>query len=818
MRVRYRIDIDCANCAREVEEALNRIEAVDKVTVDYMNKKMLVDVPDSSKDDYPEIEREIIRVSHNTEPDFQMWPMSDDDDDDDDEDEGFPIGIVIGSLFMVFGLLLEYVIDLDINEYLLRGIFLVGLLITGYQVFINAGKNILGRSFLDENFLMAIATLSALAIGYWTESVAIMVFYRIGEYFEDRAVSRSRSSVKALVSLKAPYTTVVRDGQESIVRTESVGVGETVIVRPGEMVPIDGTVVSGESFMDTKTMTGEPVPRHVGEGDEVLSGYVNTDSLITIRTVRPYKDSAAAKVLALIEDSYTRKSASEKFITKFAKYYTPAVVLAAAVIAIVPSIIEPETWGEWVYKGIVFLVVSCPCALVVSVPLSYFCGIGNASKHGVLVKGSSYVETLSKSDTVVFDKTGTLTRGEFSVVKVEPAGMSEEELVRLTASAESHSNHPIARSICEYAKDNVTSSSNDRHVSGMGVTATVEGKAVAVGNAAMMNDLGIDICDTEEIGTHIHVAVDGVYAGHILISDKLKGDAQSAVSELKGMGVRTCMLTGDSRRVGQAIADELGLDDCEAELLPADKTVMLEKLMSETKGSTVFVGDGINDAPSLARADVGIAMGNVGSDAAIEAADVVIVNDCPAKVAEAISISKKTQSIVWQNIIFALGVKFAILGLTTFTDLINMWIAIVGDVGVLILAVANATRALGGMRLGDSDSEPAVYDGHCHCYDDDPERREKRRGIAHRHEHGECHCGCCDGEEHHHHHEHKECHCHDDDDDDDECHCHEHHHHHHEHGEGECHCHDDDDDEECHCHDHHHDEGSCGCKDKKVSE
>ena len=733
MKVRYRIDIDCANCAREVEEALNRIDSVDSVSIDYMNRRMIVDVPDSSRDSYLDIEREIMRVSRDTEPDFQMWPMSD-DEDDDGEEEGFPIGIVIGSLFLVFGLLLEYVLDLDINEYVLRGVFLVGLLTTGWRVFVNAAKNIVGRSFLDENFLMALATLSALAIGYWTESVAIMVFFRIGEYFEERAVSRSRSSVKALVSLKAPYTTVIRGGEESVVRTESVEVGETVIVRPGEMVPIDGVVASGESFMDTKTMTGEPVPRHVSEGDEVLSGYVNTDTLITVRTARPYKDSAAAKVLSLIEDSYARKSASERFITKFAKYYTPVVVLCAAIIATVPSILYPDSWTDWVYKGIVFLVVSCPCALVVSVPLSYFCGIGSASRRGVLVKGSTYIEAVSNAGTVVFDKTGTLTRGEFSVVRVEPVGMTEDELMRYTAAVESHSNHPIARSVCDYAGKNTGSATEDRNVPGMGVTAKVDGRSVAVGSLQLMESVGISgIADTDEAGTHIHISVDGMYAGHILIADVLKDDSKDAVSELRSMGIRTCMLTGDGRQAAEAIAKGLDLDDYESELLPGEKTSRLEAIMKETKGATLFVGDGINDAPSLARADVGIAMGNVGSDAAIEAADLVIVDDSPAKVADAISISKKTQAIVWQNIIFSLAVKFAILGLTTFTDLINMWIAIVGDVGVLILAVANATRALGGMKLKAEPETDACCAEGCCCSKD-------AHGHHHHHEDGyHCH-------------------------------------------------------------------------------
>ncbi len=735
MRVRYRIDIDCAGCAREVEEAVSGIEEISSVRVDFINKRMTVEVDDALMAGYADIEREIVRVAHAAEPEFQMWPM-DERAEEDEEKQRFPWELIVGIAFLILGLLLEHVIETDIDGNILRCVFLVGLVITGYDVFVKAARNILGRSFLDENFLMAIATVAALAIGYWTESVAIMVFYKIGEFFEERAVMRSRSSVKALMGLKVPYTTVIRDGTETSVRTETVHVGETIVIRPGEMVPIDGVIESGESFMDTRAMTGEPVPRHVSEGEEVLSGFVNTDSVIRVRTVRPYEDSAAAKVLALIEDSHSRKSKSERFITTFAKYYTPAVVLCAALIAVIPSLISPDDWLGWVYKGIVFLVVSCPCALVLSIPLTYFCGIGNASRHGILVKGSVHIEAMSKASAVVFDKTGTLTRGEFSVVKVEPSGMSEEELLRYVSAAESDSNHPIARSICSYAGRTDAQVTGGKHVSGMGITATVDGKEVAVGNAALMQSIGIDLIDPDVPGTHVHAAVDGIYAGHILISDTLKHDSKEAIEKLREMGIRSYMLTGDSRSAAEGISGELGLDGFEADLLPSDKTSRLEALIEGSEGRTVFVGDGINDAPSLARADVGIAMGNLGSDAAIEAADMVIVDDRPSKVADAVAISRRTQAIVIENIVFALGVKFAILGLTTFTDLISMWVAILGDVGVLILAVANATRALGGM------SAPA------------------EKG------------GCCCGE----------CHCHDDDDD---CHCHE-----------GCHCHDDDD---CHC-------------------
>ena len=711
MRVKYHVSIDCANCASEVEEAISKIDSVERVVVDFINKTMTVDIYDSLSCNFEEVEDGIHKAAVAAEPDFEMWPM---DEEEEEEKQRFPYSLAVGIIFLVAGLVIEHLVEADIDGIVLRGIFLIGLLITGYDIFIRAFKNIIGKKFLDENFLMAIATVAALAIGYWTESVAIMVFYKIGEFFEERAVRRSRSSVKALLSLKSPYSTIIRDGKELTVRSETVDVGETVIIRPGDMIPIDGVIVKGESFIDTKTMTGEPVPRHVTEGDEVLSGFVNTDSVLYIRTTRQYEDSAAAKVLSLIEDSHTKKSQSEKFITKFAKYYTPAVVFLAAVIAIVPSILYPDTWEGWAYKGIVFLVVSCPCALVLSIPLSYFCGIGNASRHGVLVKGSTYIESLSKCSTVVFDKTGTLTHGDFKVVSVEPSGITAEELIMIAASVESRSNHPIARSICSYAGDYDRDVSDDRNIAGKGIAATVDGKLVTVGNASLMNEIGIDILDPLSVGTHVHVAIDGIYAGHILISDTVKDDSKDAVERLRSMGISTCLLTGDSKVIGESTAKELGVDEYHSELMPEDKTAILEGMIALSKGSVAFVGDGINDAPSLSRSDVGIAMGALGSDAAIEAADMVIVDDNPSKVADAVEISRKTQRIVWENIIFALAMKFSILALTTFTDIVSMWAAIIADVGVLVIAVANATRALGRMAPV-SKMEKECNGNCCHC-------------------------------------------------------------------------------------------------------
>ncbi len=793
-RFEYDIEIDCANCAREVEEAISKLPGVKKASIVYVDKRMVIEVSEKDSARYDEIEDEIRRTAASVEPDFEMRPRGSVSEEKNEKNTLIP-RIAIGAVFVAFGLILEFFLDWSVHGWDAQGIamrlvFFAGLMVVGYDVIFNAVRNIGRARFLDENFLMMLATVGAIIIGEYPESVAVMMFYQIGEYFEGRAVAKTRTAVKALVNLKVPYALVERDGEIKSVRTETIQVGEHVLIKPGEMVPVDGKVVAGNSFMDTKAMTGEAVPRHVTVGDEVFGGYINTEATIRIEVLRPYQDSAAAKVLSIIEESAARKSTSERFITKFSKYYTPIVVFGALALALIPSLLHfmdpalvAEGWEYWVNKGLIFLVVSCPCALVVSVPLSYFCGIGNASKKGILIKGSNYIEAISKTACVVFDKTGTLTKGEFKVHKVEPVGMTEGELMECAAAVEIHSNHPIAKSICAYVgKKTADRDVETVNVSGKGVTAVVNGKEIAVGNAGLMYDLGITgYTVSEEAGTHVYVAIDKVYAGHILISDSVKDDAKQAISDLKSMGISSHMLTGDTSAVGHAISEELGLDGCETDLLPGDKTDRLEKIMAGVNGSTAFVGDGINDAPSLARADVGCAMGGLGSDAAVEAADLVIIDDKPSKVAEAVRISKKTQSIVWQNIILALVIKFAILGLTTFTDYVNMWVAVFGDVGVLILAVANATRALGGFRLNSGKEEPAACA--CGC------------GHDHGHDHeGHEHCGC--GHDHGHEHKHEGCSC-----GHDHGHDHEDHDHHH-----------DGDDEHCECgHDHHHDHDHCGC-------
>ncbi|MCQ2078992.1 MAG: cadmium-translocating P-type ATPase [archaeon] len=652
MRHTYSVEVDCANCARKIEESLGSMEGVAKAVLVYVDKRLIVETTPEGEERFQDLEAEMVERGRAIERGFAMWPQEDVVEEEPDDGRNLLARIAVSAIFVVFGLVMELLMDWEVYGWdaegvAMRLVFLVGLLVAGHEVVTTAFRNIAHARFLDENFLMTVATVGALVIGEYPESVAVMMFYQIGEYFEGRAVRRTRNSVKALVGLKAPYATVVRDSGIFKVRTDSVQVGETVIVRAGEMVPIDGIVLSGSSFVDTKAMTGEPVPRHVTAGDEVLSGYINTEAAFKMRTVRPFKDSAASRILELIEESGTRKSSSERFITRFARYYTPVVVIGALALAVVPSLLWGD-WPYWVEKGLIFLVVSCPCALVVSVPLSYFCGIGRASRRGILIKGSNYIEAASRIRTAVFDKTGTLTKGEFTVNRIDPVGITGEELVAFAASAEVLSTHPIARSICAYAGIKTADEGAEcLSVSGKGVSARVDGRVITVGNSSLMEDIGVTgIIQEPEVGTHVHVAVDGTYVGHLLISDNLKEDSGRAVEVLRELGVRTHMLTGDNHDAAKAISGRLGLDGFESGLLPADKTASLERIISETDGCTVFVGDGINDAPTLVRADVGIAMGALGSDAAVEAADIVIVDDRPSKVAESVRISRRTQGIV----------------------------------------------------------------------------------------------------------------------------------------------------------------------------
>ena len=619
-----------------------------------------------------------------------------------------------GTLFAV-GLVLHYIVDASALVQL--AVLLPAYLIVGYDVLLKAARNIGHGQVFDENFLMTIATLGAFLLSalpgvhevMFPEAVAVMLFFQVGEWFERRAVGKTRKSISDLMNIQPEVAHVLRDGVMETVDPEEVSVGERIVVLPGEKIPLDGTVVEGTSTLDTRALTGESMPRDVCPGENVVSGTVNLSSKLTVEVMREYEDSTAAKVMELVEDSVSRKAPTEKFITRFARYYTPAVVGAALVIAVVPGLILGD-WMTWVYRALTFLVVSCPCALVISVPLSYFCGIGAASKLGILVKGGNFLEALSKADTVVFDKTGTLTEGRFEVSKVHATEMAEDELLTTAAQAESVSNHPISRSIISTQKDGFSASEveNAEEIPGKGVRAVIHGRTVHVGNHRLMNEIGADYCAEEVAGTNVHVAVDGRYMGHIVVSDVVKADAEEAISALKVAGVRrTVMLSGDSARICTDVGTRLGIDDIRYELLPADKTDALEMVMSDCPegSSVVYVGDGINDAPSLARADIGIAMGGLGSDAAIEAADIVIMDDAPSKIPTCIDLSKRVNRIVIQNIVFALGVKFILLALTLF-GYTNMWMAVFGDVGVSVIAIVNAMRCLNVSRYQPRDRVP----------------------------------------------------------------------------------------------------------------
>ena len=576
--------------------------------------------------------------------------------------------------------------------------FLVPYAIVGYDVVFEALRNIAHGQVFDENFLMSVATIGAFFVADYPEAVAVMLFYQIGELFQSIAVGKSRKSIAALMDIRPDYANVLRDGDVKTVSPEEVEIGEIIEIKPGEKIPLDAVVTKGETTVNTAALTGESVPVTCRVGDAVISGSVNQNGRIEARVTSVFGESTVSKILDLVENATSKKAKSENFITRFAKYYTPCVVFAALALALIPPLLFKQPFSVWVTRALTFLVVSCPCALVVSVPLTFFCGIGGASRQGVLIKGANYLETLSKAETVVFDKTGTLTNGTFTVVAIHPQQISERELLDLTATAESVSSHPIATSILKAYGEPIdkTRIGNIEELSGRGIHAVIDGKSVYVGNGVLMQSVGVDFHECKTVGTTVHIAVDGLYAGHIVIADTVKPDAKSAVEQLKASGIRkTVMLTGDSDAVGQAVAKELGMDEAYTQLMPDDKVEKTEKLLAEknTKSTLAFVGDGINDAPVLARADVGIAMGALGSDAAIEAADVVLMDDKPAKLVTALKISRKTMRIVRQNIVFALSVKAVVLLLSAF-GLASMWVAVFADVGVMILAVCNAVRAM----------------------------------------------------------------------------------------------------------------------------
>lgn len=605
--------------------------------------------------------------------------------------------IILSAVLMAVVLLLPF------DGVLKAVLFLIPYLVIGYDILRKAVLGVIHGEVFDENFLMAVATIGAMCLGEYAEGVAVMLFYQIGELFQSYAVGKSRKNISALMDIRPDYANIEVDGKLEQVDPDEVEIGSIIVIQPGEKVPLDGVVEQGSSTLNTSALTGESVPRNVEKGDEIISGCVNLSGMIKIRTTKIFEESTVAKILDLVENSSMKKAKAENFITRFARYYTPAVCYAALALALVPPVVNilmgnGNEFAEWIGRALTFLVISCPCALVISIPLSFFGGIGGASARGILVKGSNYLEFLSKSKYIVFDKTGTLTEGVFQVTQICPQGIEKEELLRYAAYAESYSTHPISKSLKEaYGKDIDNTLVNDvQEISGHGVSAVVEGHLVFAGNKKLMDREGLEAMQPKDSGTVIHVAVNGSYKGYILISDIIKKNSKAAIKGLKEAGIKkTVMLTGDSKRVADSVASELGVDEVHSELLPGDKVEKIEALLAEKlpKEMLAFVGDGINDAPVLSRADIGIAMGAMGSDAAIEAADIVLMDDDPAKIALAMKISKKTLGIVYENIVFALAVKFLCLILGAL-GIANMWLAIFADVGVMVIAVLNAARAL----------------------------------------------------------------------------------------------------------------------------
>ena len=604
--------------------------------------------------------------------------------------------IIAAVLIVVFSLL-------PAEGYLRFGLFMIPYLVIGYDILKKAFKGILNKQVFDENFLMAVATVGAILLGDYSEGVAVMLFYQIGELFQSYAVGKSRRNISELMDIRPDYANIEKDGALEQVDPDEVEIGTIIVVQPGEKVPIDGVITEGTSTLNTSALTGESLPRDAKAGDEVISGCINMTGLLKIRTTKEFGESTVSKILELVENSSSRKSKSENFISKFAKYYTPAVCYGALALALIPPVVllimgKPAMWGDWIYRALTFLVISCPCALVISIPLSFFAGIGGASNQGILVKGSNYLETLAQTKYVVFDKTGTMTQGVFEVSGIHHNEVPDEKLLEYAALAECSSSHPISKSLQKaYGKPIDRNRVTDiEEISGNGVIAKVDGISVAAGNTKLMNRLGIAYQDCHHVGTVVHMAIDGKYAGHILISDIIKPHAKEAIAELKKAGIsKTVMLTGDSKRVADQVAGELGIQEVYSELLPADKVSRVEELLNQKseKAKLAFVGDGINDAPVLSRADIGIAMGALGSDAAIEAADIVLMDDDPLKISKAIKIARKCIRIVYENIYFAIGIKILCLILGAL-GIANMWVAIFADVGVMILAVLNAIRTL----------------------------------------------------------------------------------------------------------------------------
>ncbi len=685
--------LHCASCAAEMEESINKIFGINRAYVDFAGNRLVLEYPKTADGD--SIVKETIEVMNNIEQDVKIFektgaqnPVA------EDSVKGQIIKLIVSLLLFSIPYLFARVMDFRFI------LFSAAYVLAGGEVLLRAFKNIFKGRIFDENFLMTIATIGAFAIGDYPEAAAVMIFFNIGELFQDLAISRSRKSIKALMDIKPDHANIISNNQIQQVSPESVSIGDIIIVKPGERVPLDGKVLKGETVVDTSALTGESMPRDVKTGDVVLSGFVNMNKMISVKVEKEYSESTVTKILDLVENAALKKASTEKFITKFARVYTPGVVLAALAIVIIPTMIYGlGTFNRWLYRALIFLVISCPCALVVSIPLSFFGGIGGASKKGILVKGGNYLEALNRVDTVVFDKTGTLTEGVFKVNEIcATEGFQKEELLEYAAKAESFSDHPIALSIKDaYGKAaDISTVLYHEEITGHGIKVKTNSEEILAGNSKLMDKEGIVYVKAGIQGTILYIAVNGIYAGYILISDNLKSDSKNMIKGLKALGInKAVMLTGDSEGAAKAISEELQLDEVYYELLPQDKVDILEKIKESKKGegNVIFVGDGINDAPVLAIADVGVAMGGLGSDAAIEAADIVLMTDEPSKLIEAIEVAKFTRKVVWQNITFALGVKFLVLSLGLI-GIATMWSAVFADVGVALIAILNAVRII----------------------------------------------------------------------------------------------------------------------------
>lgn len=701
--------LGCANCAAKMERNISRIEGITNVSVDFMRKSLALEIEEISRTDeliaaaekiVKNIESQVIMKEKMLSKELAGEKVHDNEEHEHNHshEEGLDkkelIQLSIGAAVFVIASVFKF------SFWMEAVLYIISYILIGGKVVVQALRNIVKGQVFDENFLMSIATIGAFSIQQFPEAVAVMLFYQVGELFQDAAVNNSRKSISSLMNIRPDFANLKLGDEVKKVKPEEVNIGDLIVVTPGEKVPLDGIIVEGKSMLDTSALTGESVPREAIAGDTILGGFINKNGLLTIKVTKEFSESTVAKILNLVENASSKKAPTEKFITKFARYYTPVVVISAVLLAFIPPlVISDASFSEWIYRALVFLVVSCPCALVISIPLGFFGGIGGASKNGILIKGGNYLEALNNVEMVVFDKTGTLTKGTFKVTEIKAFNdMSKEEILEYAAFAESYSNHPIATSILKaYGKEiNKSDMKKYEEISGHGIRAEIRGKEVLCGNAKLMERENIQYDSIDTFGTVVCIAIDKKYAGHIVISDEIKEDSKMAIQGLKSIGIKkTIMLTGDNSVVGSKVGQELGVDEVYSELLPQDKVEKLENVEKEksSKGKLVFVGDGINDAPVLARADIGIAMGGLGSDAAIEAADVVIMTDEPFKIVTAIKIAKRTKGIVMQNIVFALGVKAIILVLGAL-GIANMWEAVFGDVGVAVIAILNSMRAL----------------------------------------------------------------------------------------------------------------------------